>query len=195
MSKQVAKSGQAVLVPRGTTLIAVVMDRSGSMEAIKEEMQAAFADFIATQRTAAGACVVSLFQFDNRFETVYEAIPLAEVPPLELVPRSGTALNDAIANAITTVRRADPDSVVMVVITDGEENDSREYKGGEGAQKIARLIRHRKLADGWEFVFLGAGLDDIAAAAGLTALPLGSPAAALSSAGEVALRERAGDDE
>jgi Mg-chelatase subunit ChlD len=196
MSKQMAPTRAAVLVPRGTTLIAVVMDRSGSMEAIRNEMETAFAEFIGGQRRASGACAVSLYQFDDSFEAVYEGVPLAAVPSLKLDPRGSTALHDAIARAITTVRKADPDHVVMVIITDGEENASREYKGAEGARKIGQMIMRRKLADGWEFVFLGAGLDDIAAAAGSRAIPITSVGPALSSAGEIALaiRDRADAD-
>lgn len=185
-----ARPTPAGLVPRGATLIAVVMDRSGSMAACQDEMAAAFGEFITAQRRAPGACAVSLYQFDDRFEPVYEAVPLAAVPPLVLDPRGGTALHDAIASAITNVRRADPDRVIMVIITDGDENSSQEFKGAEGTQKIAQMIRRRQAADGWEFIYLGAGLDDIATATGARALPFISPGAALSTAGELALRER-----
>jgi len=164
------------------------------MGAIREEMQAAFGKFIDGQRQDPGACAVSLYQFSDKTEVVYEGVPLAAVPPLELEPRGGTALHDAIASAIISVRKADPDRVIMVIITDGEENASREYKGVEGARKVGGMIARRQAADGWEFVFLGAGLDDIAAAAGARVLPFTSAAAAMSSAGELALRGRAGED-
>jgi hypothetical protein len=180
-----------VLVARGT-VIAVVMDRSGSMLIMKEEMRAAFAQFIARQQDAPRTCAVNLYQFDDRFETVYEGVLLEAVPPLELEPRGGTALNDAIASAINAVDRASPRNVIMVIITDGEENSSREYGGNSGAAKVASLIRRRR-AEGWEFVFLGAGLDDIAKNAGLSAMSFGEPRPALSAASEIALRKRAGE--
>jgi len=192
---KVARTRPSSLMPRGTTLIAVVMDRSASMEPCREEMRAAFAEFIAGQRTAPGACAVSLYQFDDQFEAVYQALPLEAVPPLVLEPRGGTALHDAVAKAIITVRRdADPDHVIMVIITDGAENSSKEYEGEQGARKITGMISRRQAADGWEFIYLGAGLQGIASAAGGRALPFGSPAAAMSSAGELALRERTAQD-
>jgi uncharacterized protein with von Willebrand factor type A (vWA) domain len=187
MSQQITSRG-GVLVARGT-VIAVVMDRSGSMLACREEMISAFAQFIANQQDTPRSCLVSLYQFNDQFEAVYEGVTLEAVPPLTLEPAGGTALYDAIAAAVTATERTRPVKVIMVIITDGADNSSREFKGSRGAQQITSIIRRRKL-EGWEFVFIGADLENIATTAGSRAMPFGSPKTALSSASELVLRKR-----
>jgi Mg-chelatase subunit ChlD len=165
MTGDVATTREAVLVPRGRTLIAVLLDRSGSMMLCREDMQAAYAEFIVAQRAVPGRCSVSLHQFDHEWEPVYQDVPLAQVPPLVLEPRGSTALNDAIARTIATVHGTDAEQVIVVIVSDGEENASKEFRGPSGAAKIAQMIRRRQ-AEGWRFVFLGLDQDAFAAAAG-----------------------------
>jgi Mg-chelatase subunit ChlD len=153
----------AVLVRGGKTLIAVIMDRSASMETCRADMQAAYDAFIAGQQAVADRCTVSLYQFDDNWEPVYEDVALPQVPPLSLEPRGGTALQDAIARTISAVYDKDADQVVVVIITDGEENSSTELPGDDGARKVAHMIRRRQ-AEGWRFIFLGADQDAFSSA-------------------------------
>jgi ADP-heptose:LPS heptosyltransferase len=77
--------------------------------------------------------------------------------------RGLTALCDAVGTTIekfAAIRKKEkgkpsPDKVLFVVITDGEENSSKEYT----ASKVKKLIRKREKTDGWEFLFLGANID------------------------------------
>lgn len=46
---------------------------------------------------------------------------------------------------------------MFVIITDGEENSSREYT----AEKIKAQIERQKEKYGWEFIFLGANIDAV----------------------------------
>src|SRR5437879_5693749 len=85
------------------THIVAILDRSGSMMSIREDMQGGFNNFIAEQAKTPGEVRVSLYQFDTEYDTVYENKPLAEVPALVLEPRGGTALLDAVGRTITTV--------------------------------------------------------------------------------------------
>ena len=62
----------------------VLLDRSGSMQAIKADAEAALDAFVAEQRRAPGQCAMTLAQFDSRCEEVYVNRPVAEVPPLHL---------------------------------------------------------------------------------------------------------------
>ena len=78
------------------THIAFLLDRSGSMQSIKDDTEGGFNAFIQDQRRQGGECRVTLAQFDNEYEEVYRDLPLAEVPPLRLVPRGSTALLDSI---------------------------------------------------------------------------------------------------
>ncbi|WFR73707.1 hypothetical protein P9209_09030 [Prescottella defluvii] len=69
------------------TLIAVLLDRSGSMHSIKSDTEGGFDSFIAEQRAQPGTAEVTLAQFDREYERVYTTVPIAQVPPLELRPR------------------------------------------------------------------------------------------------------------
>lgn len=147
------------------TDITVLLDRSGSMETIRQDMQGGFDRFVEEQRQLPGECNLTLVQFDDRYERAYSK-PLAEVPPLELVPRGWTALLDALGRAIleTGERLAAlpeserPAKVIFVIITDGQENASRDFT----REKVAEMIAHQQEKYGWQFLFLGANQDAIA---------------------------------
>ncbi len=85
------------------TLIAALLDRSGSMQSIKSDTEGGFNALIASQRTEPGEATVTLAQFDTEYEVVYANRPIADVPQLELEPRSMTALYDALGRLITDV--------------------------------------------------------------------------------------------
>ena len=53
------------------TDITMVLDRSGSMQSIKNDTIGGFDAFISEQRRLPGRCTVSLVQFDNEYEEVY----------------------------------------------------------------------------------------------------------------------------
>ncbi|MBO0811365.1 MAG: VWA domain-containing protein [Microlunatus sp.] len=153
------------------THIAVLLDRSGSMQTIKSDTEGGFDAFIAEQRKSPGRCDVTLAQFDTEYEEVYVAKPLANVPPLHLSPRGGTALLDGIGRLINTTGERlaampetdRPAAVIMVIMTDGQENSSREFDLGS----VNRMITEQTDTYGWTFVYLGANQDAIAVAAGL----------------------------
>ena len=156
--------------------ISVILDRSGSTMGISADLQGGFDSFIAEQRKVAdesGARVtVSLYQFDNEYETVYSRKPLKDVPPLVHNPRSATALHDAIGRTIDAkgiefrkmpkARR--PDKVLFLIMTDGHENASVEYSGN----KVKSMVQHQQEKYAWDFVFIGANQDAV-----LTAQHLG----------------------
>ncbi len=64
-----------------------LLDRSGSMQSIKDDTEGGFDAFMAEQRKQPGECRVTLAQFDDQYEEVYRDIPVADVPPLSLSPR------------------------------------------------------------------------------------------------------------
>jgi Mg-chelatase subunit ChlD len=148
----------------GTTLLVLVVDRSGSMEAIRQDMEGGIEHLIKEQATGPGDCVVTLAQFDTEYELVFEAVPAAEVTGYRLVPRGSTALLDAIGRTIGEVRswldklpaERQPDQVVFAVVTDGLENSSREWT----RDKVMAAVEERSDA-GWQFSFLGANQDAI----------------------------------
>jgi hypothetical protein len=144
------------------SFIAILLDRSGSMETMRDDAVAGFNAFVADQRALPGEATLLLAQFDDRYDMVYDAIPLAEVPPLTaevFVPRGATALLDAIGRTLNDVRArlarlpADrrPSRVAVVVITDGRENSSQEFT----AEMVRRMIETHRSVHGWEILFLG----------------------------------------
>ncbi len=150
------------------TEIVVVLDRSGSMMATANDTIGGFNKFLKEQKEAPGSCSFTLHQFDNVFETPIKADCICEVKPLTdktYFPRGSTALLDAMGRAIQDLgaklaalpedQRAE--KVVVVVITDGEENASREFN----RDKVFAMIKEQREKYKWEFVFLAANQDAI----------------------------------
>lgn len=161
------------------TDITVLVDRSGSMQSIKGAMEEGFNAFI-TQHKETPSTRLTLVEFDNPgyqsnwshatqagsnldLHVVYTARPISEVPPLQLIPRGGTPLLDALAKTIeaTGVRLREmpaatrPAGVLFVIITDGEENASLQYT----RKDVLTRIQHQEGAYQWSFVYLGANQD------------------------------------
>jgi hypothetical protein len=161
------------------TRIAIVLDRSGSMESCKESTVAGFNEFIRTQREIPGEATVKLVQFDDQYETVFDK-PLKQCPELTqntFVPRGSTALLDAQGRTIVELgqelaalpEQERPSKVIVVTLTDGLENASKQYN----LDKIGEMIREQRDKYNWDFVFLGANQDAIATAAAMS-IPLPS---------------------
>ena len=162
--------------------ITMILDRSGSMSSVLRPTIDGFNEFVEGQKNVPGDANVTLIQFDteNPWEVVFEDKPVKKAPKLTsetYVPRGGTPLNDAIGrtivdlgNRLEKINEADrPGKVIVVIMTDGLENSSREYS----APRIAEMIKHQHEVYKWEFVFLGANQDAI-----LTGEKLGVPATA-----------------
>jgi len=147
------------------THIAFLLDRSGSMQSIREDTVGGFEAFIAEQREQPGRCTVSLAQFDNDYDEVYVDVPVRDVPPLQLVPRGSTALVDAIGRLVngTGARLAAlpederPGTVIVGIMTDGLENASKEFT----RPQIRSMITEQTDAYGWQFMYMGANQDAV----------------------------------
>ncbi len=148
------------------TDITVILDRSGSMEVIKDDTIGGLRTFVEEQKKLPGEATFTLVQFDNEYEVVHATTPIRDVGDLELVPRGSTALLDAIGRTVNetgarlgAMPEADrPGKVLVVIITDGLENSSREFT----RDKVFEMIKHQREAYQWEFNFLGANQDAIA---------------------------------
>jgi len=145
------------------THIAVILDRSGSMATLKTDMEGGFNTFIEEQKKVAGRCTLSLYQFDDVYEVVYKGKEVKDVPVLDLQPRNMTALLDAVGKTINDVgtelaalkEEERPGKVILVIITDGQENASHEFK----RERISEMIKHQEDKYTWQIVFLGANFD------------------------------------
>lgn len=149
-----------------------LLDRSGSMQSIKADTEGGFAAFIEEQRSSqSGDCRVTLAQFDDAYELVYTAVPLAEVPPLQLAPRGRTALLDAMGRLVidagaelaTLPDEQRPGTVVVAVMTDGMENASTEWTH----PAIRALVEQQTGTYRWQFLYMGADQDAIEVGASL----------------------------
>ena len=141
------------------THLTLVVDRSGSMEAMKEEAQGGINTLLTEQFALPGKLTVTLVEFDDHIDTV--ARLAKKTIDYSLVPRGMTALLDAVGSEIVKTgadldkmkEDARPEKVLFVIVTDGEENQSKEYT----FEKVKELIAHQKDAYNWSFQFLGAG--------------------------------------
>ena len=151
--------------------IVVVLDRSGSMQDIKDDTIGGYNSFLEEQkRVKDSRCKVTLVQFDNEYLPVYGSVDVQEVEALNAdtyVPRASTALFDAIGRTIneTGARLAAmsdherPGKVIFVIITDGYENSSREFT----SNRVKSMIAEQETRYSWSFVFLGADQDSFQA--------------------------------
>lgn len=144
-----------------------VLDSSGSMHSIADDTVGGFNAFLDEQRAEDGTATVSLFDFDDDVSQVYRGMDLREAEDLTeetYTPGGRTALHDAMLRAVTDTeqllaeRDATPETVVIVVLTDGKENASETPVGPLREQIQA------KQTSGWEFLFIGANQDAVLAA-------------------------------
>lgn len=147
-------------------LINFVLDKSGSMEVIRAATISGFNEFKNDQAREEGAAVMTLTLFDTVFNTVATAVAIADVrdlTPSTYGPSGMTALYDAVGHTLRLtdeyVAANHPDQVLFVIMTDGEENSSREFS----RDKIFAVIEERQRDAGYEFVYLGANQDSYVA--------------------------------
>jgi hypothetical protein len=156
---------------KGDTHIGIVIDRSGSMIEIQDEVVSGFnawrADLLDKAADLPGKTLVTMNQFDTEFDTIVNHVPAAGLPKLTLMikgaddqhrfePRGMTALLDAIGLTILQLDvKQDPnDRFLLVIMTDGKENSSIEYTKA----MIDGMIADRKKIGNWTVVFLGSDL-------------------------------------
>lgn len=171
--------------------VIIVLDRSGSMHSIKNDMEGGFKTFLEKQKEQPGECNLSLYQFDDQYEAVFENRNIKDVNEISIVPRGGTALLDAIGKATNTVgeklsnlpEEERPETVIMAVITDGQENSSKEFN----TLKVKEMVEYQSNVYNWKYVFMGANQDAILNGAGFgfhggTSLSYGTSSCAISGA-------------
>ena len=147
------------------TLIAVLVDRSGSMAQCRDDMEGGLNTFVESQAGEPGDAEITLAQFDTKYELVWPLRPINDAPKYTLVPRGCTALLDAMGRFITEVGEdlakrdeADrPGKVIVCIVTDGYENSSVDWTRG----RVKELVEQQARQWGWEFVFLGADMDAV----------------------------------
>ena len=152
----------------GRTELVFILDRSGSMAGLESDTIGGYNAMLAKQKAEPGECRITTVLFDDNYKLLHDRIDIRAVDPIgpeQYFVGGTTALLDAIGRTIHKIGNAQKytapgyraDKVMFVIITDGEENASREYS----LDRVKRLIESQKAKYGWEFVFLGANIDAV----------------------------------
>ena len=154
----------------GRSHIVFILDRSGSMMPLTEAAVKAYNDLVLEQSQAPGTATITLVLFNTIRDVKCEYVPLSQAPKLDVMsysPNGGTALMDAVGTSIDQTgeylahlaESERPEHVIFTVFTDGHENASHDYT----TTNIKEMIEHQEAKYGWNFIFLGAGIDAYAA--------------------------------
>lgn len=141
--------------PKVASHIRVVIDESGSMDIIRRAAIDGFNAFLAQQQQVDDGSIISIWKFNSPRQATARFLHRASLnlaSPLDennYRPNSGTALNDAIGDAIN--ENPTEQNVILAILTDGEENSSTRYN-----QTTIRNLIKEKEALGWEILFLSA---------------------------------------
>lgn len=153
---------------KGLTQLVFILDKSGSMGGLEPDTIGGYNSMLKKQQEVAGECQITTVLFNNSHELLHDRIDIKAVSPItekEYFVGGSTALLDAIGSTIHKIVKAQKhtgedfqaEKVIFVIITDGEENSSREYS----LEKVKAQIEKQKSEYGWEFIFLGANLDSV----------------------------------
>lgn len=146
------------------TEVLVVLDSSGSMRVKKNDVIGGFNGFIKTLQEDTRLTLVTFNS--SEYKKVYDAVEVKYVKPLDdktFLPDGWTPLYDSLCKAIDDIgqkfaqmqEKNRPDVVVCVIMTDGEENDSKTFKLKDAKKRIA----HQQDKYNWTFIYLGANQD------------------------------------
>ena len=147
--------------------VCFVVDSSGSMTSSIDDVKGGFKRIIEEQKAnTKGECAVSYFDFNSEVTEVYRGKDVKEInSELDYIPAGMTALMDGVGIAIDTIGKwlnsmpedEKPEQNMIVIITDGGENFSKEYS----ASRVREMIKHQQDKYSWNFVFLGADLNNV----------------------------------
>ncbi len=151
-----------MLKPASRTLVTFLLDRTGSMQQIRDDTIGAFNAYLEGLQKGGAAIDFTFIQFDSMsIDKICVQTPVGQVPQLTretYEPRASTPLIDAAYKTVKAVEESlagDTETKVVICFhTDGEENSSTEHSWDE----LNALIKEKgKL--GWQFNFMGVGLD------------------------------------
>lgn len=147
-------------VQQTPTIIEFLLDETGSMGSCKPATVNGFNDFLSEQRSQAGTCLLTLTKFDTAGQkTPYMDIDIRMTPDMQpdwFIPGGGTNLRDTIGARLASLKQrletwGTKPNVLVVVMTDGDDNASREY-----SEDVISKALKSYMEEGWTFVYLGA---------------------------------------
>lgn len=153
---------------KGLTELVFILDKSGSMGGLEADTIGGYNAMLEKQKALKDECCITTVLFDNNYELLHDRIDIKAVSPItekEYSVGGSTALIDAIGITINKIGNAQKhtaedfraEKVMFVIITDGEENSSREFS----SEKVKKMVEKQKAKYGWEFIFLGANIDAV----------------------------------
>lgn len=152
-----AKTGKA------SVSVSFILDKSGSMQTVESATISGFNEYIGTLKKEKDVSYdFALTLFDTDVSTA-ERSPIKDVAELTkktYSPSGNTALYDAVCKTVAEAEKAKKGKNLVVIMTDGEENSSKEFTEKHLKDTITRLEKTKK----WTFVFLGANQDSYQAA-------------------------------
>lgn len=156
------------MVDSDYTHLAIIADRSGSMTPIQKDMNGGLQELLKTQSELPGKLLIDITTFDGFVEHIAENASYEDISFPIIYPRGSTALLDAVGKTVNSLgerfskmeEEERPGKVIVVIVTDGAENSSREYSN----RQVRELVERQQNEYNWEFVFLGANIDSFAVA-------------------------------
>ncbi len=157
--------------------IIFVLDESSSMSSCWDQTISGYNEYLKAQKEDAEKTgiktLVSLYKFNGYdVRAIFDRQDVAEVTPLtksNYRPSGGTNLLDAMGGVMMKInlllkekKKADRESVIITVLTDGEENQSRTFKNSD----IKAMVEKAE-GKNWGFMFLGANIDAFHAGAAM----------------------------
>lgn len=146
----------------------ILLDRSGSMQSRWTEALSSINSYVKKLADDGVDTGVTLATFDQdigklAFNIIRDRITPSTWRPVsnkDAVPRGGTPLNDATGRIVSLARAGDYDRTAIIIMTDGEENSSKEVSTQQ-AKSMLDDCRSR----GWQVIFLGADFNNAVQAA------------------------------
>jgi hypothetical protein len=153
---------------KGYTHYLLITDVSGSMYGLAQDATGGIRSYLQEQAEIPGKATLSFYEFSTYTRLVHDFAPLEHAFGYLLNPTGGTALLDAVGEAVTEVgarlaampEDERPEFVVVLITTDGDENSSKEWK----LVAVKDLLVQQQEKYGWAITYQGANVDAFAEA-------------------------------
>lgn len=143
--------------------VCFIIDESGSMYQSVSDVKGGFKKVIDEQKSVKdGECVISMFKFNSEVNKVFIGKNVNDIDDIDYSPNGMTAMNDGIGGAIDEVGKwlsdmdesERPSKNIVVIMTDGLENASKEYS----FSRVKEMIKHQEEKYNWTFIYMGVDL-------------------------------------
>ena len=139
--------------------VVFILDKSGSMSNQVDNTISSFNEYLEKEKKNKYKTYITTVLFSDKYSLLHDREDIKNVKKItekDYYVEGCTALYDALGNTIHSMKNKDTDKVLFIIITDGYENASREYKKDD----IKKLIEKNK---DFEFIYIGADIDSYAA--------------------------------